>query len=129
MYSGRGYIKFDMIRACEKAIDGLGRQRPSSVKAAMDSFAKEWGENRGQAFYAARYNFKQVATNKACGKHGRVFQVKLRRDYRALLIFLEKENKAIWLDVFVKNPSDQNRHIKAACERAIRLRNRSHDER
>lgn len=129
MKSGQRYIRFVMIRPCEKALKSLGRQRPSPIKSAMDQFADEWNKQREQEFYAARYSLKLVGTDQVCKERGRVFQVKLRRDYRALLMFIEEKDQAIWLDVFVKNPTDQDRHIRTACDRAIQIRERETDDR
>lgn len=123
-------INFAMIAPCLKAIKGLSKQNPPPAKAALDQFEEQWRSGVTREFLNARYDFKKVGTDARCKSEGNVYQIHiLGRRYRALLTFLKGQQKAVWLDVFVKNPTDQDRHIRTACERALRLQERNTDER
>jgi hypothetical protein len=116
-------IRFDMIIPCQKAIKGLSRQRPSPIVAALNQFDSQWRSGASHEFLKARYDFKRVGADERCKSEGNMYQIRLLgQKYRALLTFLDTQDRAVWLDVFVKNPTNQENHIRTACERALRLR-------
>jgi len=118
--------RFVIIRPAEKALKNLSKQQPSPILAAMNTFADEWRKGTQVEVLKARYDYKPVSIGEQCRRQGHMFQIRMiRQQYRALLTFVETERVWYWLDVFVKNPTDQDNHIRTACDRALRLQERA----
>lgn len=117
-------IRFVLIKPCEKALHALSKQQPSPIPAMMNVFAEEWNRGTSQDVLRARYDFKRVGTDNTCRQEAHLYQVRLGRTYRGLMTFAPSRRTCYWLDVFVKNPTDQNNHIRTACDRALRLQER-----
>lgn len=92
--------------------------------AAMNAFADEWRKGTSLDVLTARFDFKRVGSDKRCRQEASLYQVRLGRNHRALMAFVQSARICYWLDIFVKNPTDQDNRIRTACDRALRLQER-----
>jgi hypothetical protein len=116
-------IGFEMTEFAVKQLEGLDDQDPPPLLGSLESF-KEFATSTQStlAVLQHRYNYKQVSSNNQCKREGHLYQIRLkvgRIDYRALFTIFRGERKALWLDFFVKDPKNQARWIRRACDTAV----------
>lgn len=117
-------ITFEMTTFAVKRLEGLDDHDPPALLGSIDAF-KEFASSSPRSSLPVlrqRYSYKQVYSDRTCKREGHLYQIHLkveRIDYRALFTVDRTNNRAWWLDFFVKDPKNQNRWIRRACDAAV----------
>lgn len=124
MNSGKRDINFAYLRPVVKGLRRLSKQVPSPILADMEAFEAAWRQGDTVDRLRASFDFKQVSADDTCRKEKWVYQIHVQQNWRAHLTFVERENLAYWVNVFVKNGKRQNEEIRSSCATAGDLQRR-----
>jgi hypothetical protein len=107
-----------------KRLRALDDRVPPALLASLKEFMV-FAETADATLEAlkSRYDLKPVGSDQKCRKSG-LRQISLSAsgiDYRALFVIRRKQDRAIWLDFFVKSPKQQTRLIARACAEVARM--------